>query len=48
MSKNEVGNINESIKIKAIPTTKLLIKDHNKLTSMGEFLTRLVIPAANF
>ena len=48
ISKKEVGHINESLKIKAIPTPKLLIKDHNKLTSMGEFPTRLVIPATNF
>ena len=47
MSKNEVGHINESLKTKAIPTPKLLIKDHQKLTSMGEFPTRLVIPATN-
>ena len=47
MSKNEVGHINESLKTKAIPTPKLLIKDHKKLTSMGEFPTRLVIPATN-
>ena len=32
MSKNEVGHINESLKTKAIPTPKLLIKDHKKLT----------------
>ena len=47
MSKNEVGHINESLKTKAIPTLKVLIKDHNKLTSMGEFPIRLVIPATN-
>ena len=44
MSKNEVGHINESLKTKAIPAPKLLIKDHKKLTGMGEFPTRLVIP----
>ena len=32
----------------AIPTPKLLIKYHKKLTSMGEFPTRPVIPATNF
>ena len=36
MSKNEVGHINESLKKKAIRTPKLLIKDHKKLTGMGE------------
>ena len=45
---NEVGIINESLKTKAIPTTKLLIKDHKKLTSMGEIPTRLVIPPTIF
>ena len=48
ISKNEVGHINESLKTKALPTPKLLIKDYKKLTSMGEFPTRLVIPATNF
>ena len=47
MSKNEVGHINESLKTKSIPTPKLLIKDHKKLTSMGELTTRLVIPETN-
>ena len=47
MSKNEVGHINESLKTKSFPTPKLLIKDHKKLTSMGEFPTRLVTPATN-
>ena len=48
MSKNEVGHINESIKTKAIPKPKHFIKDHNKLTSIGELPTRLVIPATKF
>ena len=48
MSKNEVGHINESLKTKAIPTPKLLIKDHKKMSNMGKFPTRLVIPATNF
>ena len=48
MSKNEVGHINESLKTKAIPKPKILIKDHKKLTSMGEFPIRLVIPATNY
>ena len=28
ISKNELGHINESLKTKAIPTPKLLIRDH--------------------
>ena len=47
MSKKEVGHINESLKTKAIPTPKLLIKDHKKLTSKGDFTTRLMIPSTN-
>ena len=52
MSKNAVGNINEYLKTKDILTHKLLIKDHKKLTSKGDFPTRIVIPetilSANF
>ena len=47
MSKNEVGYINKSLKTKAIPTPKILIKYHKKLTRNGDFPTRLVIPATN-
>ena len=43
MSKNEVVNINESLKTKAIPTPKLLNKDHKKLTIKGDFPTIIVI-----
>ena len=39
MSKNVLGHIYESLKTKAIPTPKLLIKYHNELTSMGDFPT---------
>ena len=31
MSKNEVGNINESLKKKSTPTPKLLLKYHKKI-----------------
>ena len=48
MFKNELGHINELLKTKAVPTPKLLIKYHKRLKSMGEFPTRLVIPATNF
>ena len=44
MPKNVLGHIYESLKAKAIPTPKLLIKYHNELTSMGDLPTRLVIP----
>ena len=48
MYKNKVGHINESLRTKYIPTPKLLIKDHNKLTINGDLPTRLVIPAKHF
>ena len=48
LSKSEVGHINKSLKTKSIPTPKLLIKDHKKSNTNGEFPTRLVIPATNF
>ena len=37
LSKNEVGHINESLKTKAIPTPKLLIKDHKKMSNIGNY-----------
>ena len=48
MSKNGAGHTIESSKIKAIPTPKLLIKCHKKLTGNGDLTTRLVIPATKF
>ena len=33
---------------RAIPSPKLLIKDHKTINEKGEFLTRLVTPAAKF
>ena len=33
---------------RAIPSAKLLIKDHKTINEKGEFPTRLVIPATNF
>ena len=47
ISKNEVEHINESLKTVAIPTPKILIKDHTKLTRKGYTPTRLVILATN-
>ena len=47
MSKNEVVNINELLKTKAIPTPKLLNKDHNKLTIKGDLPTIIVILEKN-
>jgi hypothetical protein len=47
-SKGERDFIQESLKSKAIPSPKLLIKDHKKKDKWGNFPTRLVIPATNF
>ena len=47
-SKKERAFLTEKIKSKAIPTPRLLIKDHKKKRSDGNFDTRLVVPATNF
>ena len=47
LSKQENEFLEEGINSKAIPTPKLLIKDHKKMTD-GHFPTRLVIPVTNF
>ena len=38
LSENEYGAIRESIESKAVPTPKLLIKDHKKPDDNGDFL----------
>ena len=48
MSDQEAHYLQKSIDSKAIPTPKLLIKDHKKPNQAGDFPTRLVIPANNF
>ena len=40
--------MNESLKTKSNPTPKLLMKDHKKPNTNGEFPTRLVITTTNF
>ena len=40
--------LRQSLATKAIPSPKMLIKDHKKINEKGEFPTRLVIPATNF
>jgi hypothetical protein len=47
-SKGERDFIQESLKSKAIPSPKLIIKDHKKKDKWGNFTSRLVIPATNF
>ena len=48
MSPKEENYLRRSINSKAIPTPKLLIKDHKKPNEQGHYPTRLVIPADNF
>ena len=38
----------QSLTTRAIPSPKLLMKDHKTINKKGEFPTRLVIPATNF
>ena len=45
VSDNERNYIKECIDSKAIPTPKLLIKDHKDLDEEGNYPTRLVVPA---
>jgi hypothetical protein len=47
-SKNETDFIQESLKFKAIPSPKLLVKGRKKKDKWGQYPTRLVIPATNF
>jgi hypothetical protein len=47
-SKGERDFVQESLKSKAIPSPKLLVKDHKKKDKWGQYPTRLVIPATNF
>jgi hypothetical protein len=49
LSTGEWGFLNQSIRSHAIPTPKLLIKDHKpKSPATGEYPTRLICPANNF
>jgi hypothetical protein len=48
MGKKEYTFVKQSLLSKKIPTPSLLIKDHKKASLMGEFPTRLVVPAQNF
>ena len=48
LSNREARTIEQALKSKAVPTPKLLIKDHKKLDKTGNFPTRLVVPATNF
>ena len=48
LTENEAAFIRQTLKSKAIPSPKLLIKDHKKVGKNGKFPTRLVVPANNF
>jgi hypothetical protein len=46
--KGEHNFIQELLKSRAIPSPKLLVKDHKDRDTWGDFPTRFVIPATNF
>jgi len=48
LSDKEESFIKQTIESKAIPSPKLLIKDHKNPNNEGNFPTRLVVPATNF
>lgn len=48
INKNEYNLLKETIETKAIPTPKLLIKDHKKPNDKGDYPTRIIIPTTNF
>jgi hypothetical protein len=48
LSWGEYGYIEQSLQSHAVPTPKLLIKDHKPTLPDGSYPTRLIIPASNF
>ena len=48
LSEKEAEFILQSLQSKAIPSPKLLIKDHKKADKDGNLPTRLAVPASNF
>ena len=48
LSSKEAKFIDQSLDSKAVPSPKLLIKDHKEPDSNGNYPTRLVVPATNF
>ena len=48
LTENEADFLIQNLKSKAIPSPKLLIKDHKKADNKGNYPTRLVVPANNF
>ena len=47
LSVKEEEFVRQLLTTRAIPSPKLLIKDHKTINENGEFPTRLVIPATN-
>jgi hypothetical protein len=43
-----MGFVEEMLDSRAVPTPKLLIKDHKPMNEKGEYMTRLIVPATNF
>jgi hypothetical protein len=43
-----MGFVDEALDSRAVPTPKLLIKDHKPMDSKGEHMTRLIVLATNF
>jgi hypothetical protein len=48
LSDKERGFIEDTMKSRAVPMPKLLIRDHKERDEMGKYLTRLIVPASNF
>ena len=48
ISPNEFNFIKEFLQSRAIPTPKLLIKDHKDPNDDGSYPTRLIVPETNF
>jgi hypothetical protein len=48
LSEKEMGFVEEMLDSRAVPTPKLLIKDHKPMNEKGEYVTRLIVPATNF
>ena len=48
LDKGELAFLTKTINSKAIPTPKILIKDHKKVDASGESPSRLLVPATNF
>jgi hypothetical protein len=48
LSEKEMGFVEEMLDSRAVPTPKLLIKDHKPMNEIGEYVMRLIVPATNF